>query len=212
MNVKRAFDIAASASGLIVLSPLFAAASVVGALHFKKSPFFLVDRIGKDQTPFKMLKFRSMTDEKDADGTLLPDEQRRTKYGRFLRISSIDELPQLVNILKGDMSFIGPRPNDERFAKTAIAKGYNDIFSVRPGLTGIWQVNAIGLKHKMSKRERFELEAENVRRTISFKDNAMIVVKSLKSFYSGHDGEYFGKKRDEKQTDQPLPPNIILPH
>lgn len=106
---KRVYDIIISFTAILILSPLFIVLSVVGAIEMEGCPFFAQPRQGKDGKFFKMIKFRTMTVAKDAKGNFLPDEKRLTKYGKFLRKTSIDELPQLFNILKGDMSLIGPR-------------------------------------------------------------------------------------------------------
>lgn len=126
---------------LILLSPLFIFVTLW--LHFANKgagAFFYQNRIGKDEKPFKIIKFKSMTDERDAEGELLPDSQRLTKAGKFVRSTSIDELPQLLNILKGDMAFIGPRPLPESYLPY-----YSDEEShrhdVRPGISGWAQVN-----------------------------------------------------------------------
>ena len=137
---------------LILLSPLFIFVTLW--LHFANKGagvFFYQNRIGKDEKPFKIIKFKSMTDERDAEGELLPDAQRLTKAGKFVRSTSIDELPQLLNILKGDMAFIGPRPLPESYLPY-----YTDEEShrhdVRPGISGWAQVNGrknITWNHKL---------------------------------------------------------------
>ena len=126
---------------LILLSPLFIFVTLW--LHFANKgagAFFYQNRIGKDEKPFKIIKFKSMTDERDVEGELLPDSQRLTKAGKFVRSTSSDELPQLLNILKGDMAFIGPRPLPESYLPY-----YSDEEShrhdVRPGISGWAQVN-----------------------------------------------------------------------
>ena len=95
---------------LVILSPLFLVLIILGRILMKGNPFFTQERPGKNEKIFKLIKFRSMTEEKDKDGNYLPDEVRLTSYGKFLRKTSIDELPEFINILKGDMSFVGPRP------------------------------------------------------------------------------------------------------
>ena len=107
---KRFLDIVLSLLALIVLSPLLLVLTVVGTIKMKGNPFFTQPRPGKDERIFRLIKFRTMTCETDSDGNPLPDEQRLTRYGRALRSTSLDELPELVNILKGDMSIVGPRP------------------------------------------------------------------------------------------------------
>ena len=137
---KRFFDFILSLMALLVLSPVLLVLTVLGAIIMKGNPFFTQQRPGKDERIFKLIKFRTMTCETDADGNLLPDEKRLTKYGKFLRSTSLDELPELVNILKGDMSIIGPRPLAVQYLPY-----YNEQekkrHSVLPGLTGMAQVH-----------------------------------------------------------------------
>lgn len=152
---KRAIDIVASGSALLVLSlPL---AAVTLWLHFANKgagAFFLQERPGKDGKIFRVVKFKTMTDERDAQGNLLPDAQRLTKVGRFVRSTSIDELPQLWNVLKGDMSLIGPRP---------LLVQYLPLYSpeqarrheVRPGITGWAQCHG---RNAISWQKKFELD------------------------------------------------------
>ena len=106
---KRLIDFLLSLIALIVLSPVLLVLIILGAIKMKGNPFFTQLRPGKDEKIFKLIKFRTMTNEKDVDGNLLPDEQRLIKYGRILRATSLDELPELLNIIKGDMSIIGER-------------------------------------------------------------------------------------------------------
>lgn len=106
---KRVLDFVLSLMALIVLSPVLLILTVLGWIKMKGNPFFTQLRPGKDEKIFKLIKFRSMTCEKDKDGNLLPDEQRLTRYGQILRSTSLDELPELINILKGDMSIVGER-------------------------------------------------------------------------------------------------------
>ena len=137
---KRIFDFTLSLIGLIVISPLLLILIAVGAVAMGGNPFFTQERPGKDEKIFKLIKFRTMSNKKDENENLLPDEVRLNKYGRILRSTSLDELPELINILKGDMSFVGPRPllveylpyytEEERIRHT-----------VRPGLTGWAQIN-----------------------------------------------------------------------
>ena len=127
--------------GLVMLSPLLVVVTVW--LHFANKgagAFFLQERPGKNEKIFKVIKFKTMTDERDKDGNLLPDAQRLTKVGKFVRSTSIDELPQLFNVLKGDMSFIGPRPLLIRYLPY-YTKREKLRHSVRPGITGWAQIN-----------------------------------------------------------------------
>lgn len=139
--LKRFFDIIISFFALLLLSPLLIV--VIVWLHFANKGagvFFSPLRPGKNGKMFKFLKFKSMTDEKDENGKLLPDSKRLTKIGRFIRATSIDELPQLVNVLKGDMSIVGPRPMSASYLPY-----YNETemhrHDVRPGITGLAQIN-----------------------------------------------------------------------
>lgn len=153
---KRFFDFWISLVGLIVISPVLLVVTIW--LHFANKgagAFFLQDRPGKGGKIFKVVKFKTMTDERDADGNLLPDEQRLTKVGKFVRSTSIDELPQLINVLKGDMALIGPRPLTPIYLKL-----FNEEqarrHEVRPGITGWAQVN--GRNHcKLSKKFEYDI-------------------------------------------------------
>lgn len=116
---KRFLDIVLSLLALIVLSPLLLVLTVVGTIKMKGNPFFTQPRPGKDERIFRLIKFRTMTCETDSDGNPLPDEQRLTRYGRALRSTSLDELPELLNILKGDMSIVGERGIIETTKKNA---------------------------------------------------------------------------------------------
>ncbi len=137
---KRIIDFCLSFLALIVLSPVLIVLIILGAIGMKGNPFFTQLRPGKDEKIFKLIKFRTMTNAKDKDGNLLPDEKRLTKYGKFLRSTSLDELPELLNILKGDMSIVGPRPLLVEYLPyyTEEEKHRHDV---RPGLTGWAQVN-----------------------------------------------------------------------
>ena len=137
---KRPIDFMLSLCALVALSPVLLVLTVLGAYAMRGNPFFTQLRPGKDEKIFKLIKFRTMTNRKDKDGNLLPDEQRLTKYGKILRSTSLDELPELFNILKGDMSIVGPRPLLVKYLDR-----YNDEqkkrHDVRPGLTGYAQAN-----------------------------------------------------------------------
>ena len=156
--IKRLIDIVCSLSALIVLSPVLLILTIVGAIKMKGNPFFTQERPGKDEKIFKLIKFRSMTCEKDKDGNLLPDDVRLTKYGKVLRSTSLDELPELFNILKGDMSLIGPRPLLIEYLPY-----YNEYekrrHDVRPGLTGLAQING---RNFLNWDKRFERDVQYV--------------------------------------------------
>ena len=156
--IKRFFDIFSSLLALVVLSPLLLILIVVGAIVMKRTPFNTQQRPGKDEKIFKLIKFRTMTDAKDKDGNLLPDADRLTKYGEFLRNTSIDELPELINILKGDMSVIGPRPLLVEYVPRYNAHQHRR-HEVRPGLSGWAQVNG---RNTVSWEDKFDMDVEYV--------------------------------------------------
>ena len=138
--IMRPIDFFLSLCGIVVLSPFLLIFTVIGAFAMKGNPFFMQERPGKDEKIFKLIKFRTMTCETDEEGNPLPDEKRLTKYGKFLRSTSLDELPELINILKGDMSIVGPRPLLPEYLPyyTEEEKHRHDV---RPGLTGLAQIN-----------------------------------------------------------------------
>jgi len=152
--LKRLFDICLSFSGLLVLAPFLAVLALLLRIFHGSPVLFCQQRPGKDGKPFTIYKFRTMTVQKDADGRPLPDAQRLTALGRFLRNSSLDELPELINVLKGDMCLVGPRP---------LLMEYLDLYSpeqarrheVHPGITGWAQVNG---RNAISWEEKFKLD------------------------------------------------------
>ena len=152
--VKRLLDFLLSLMALCLLSPVLLILTVLGAWKMKGNPFFTQQRPGKGEKIFKLIKFRTMTCETDADGKLLPDEQRLTGYGRFLRSTSLDELPELINILKGDMSIVGPRPLLVKYLPRYNAE-QRRRHVVRPGLTGWAQVNG---RNAISWEDKFRLD------------------------------------------------------
>ena len=152
--IKRTFDIIASLGGIIVLSPIMIICAILIRINLGSPIFFKQKRIGKDNKEFEMIKFRTMKDAVDKEGNQLPDELRLTKVGQILRSLSIDELPELINILKGDMSLIGPRPLLVKYLPL-----YNERqirrHEVLPGLTGWAQVNG---RNNITWSEKFELD------------------------------------------------------
>lgn len=152
--IKRILDFVFSLSALLVFSPVILIMIMIGAVVMKGNPFFVQPRPGRKEKVFKLIKFRTMTCEKDEKGNLLPDEKRLVPYGKFLRASSLDELPELINILKGDMSIIGPRPLLVKYLPY-YSEEQKHRHDVRPGLTGYAQANGRNL---LSWEERFQLD------------------------------------------------------
>ena len=160
---KRLIDFSFSLFGLILLSPLMVVLTVTGAIAMKGNPFFIQKRPGKkdkngNEKIFSLIKFRTMTCEKDKDGNLLPDELRLNKYGRFLRATSLDELPELVCIMWGYMSLIGPRPLLPKYLDR-FTEEQRHRHDVRPGLTGLAQING---RNALCWEDRFKLDIEYV--------------------------------------------------
>ena len=155
--VKRPVGFVGALVGLVLLSPIFLIIIVLLFFANKnglKGVFFAQDRPGKNEKIFKALKFKTMTDERDKDGNLLPDAQRLTKVGRYVRSTSIDELPQLINILKGDMSFIGPRPLLVQYLPL-YSEEQHHRHDVTPGMSGWAQVNG---RNSITWTRKFELD------------------------------------------------------
>lgn len=152
--LKRLLDFLVALFGLIVLSPIFIIVTIGLYLANNGSPFFFQNRPGLNEKIFKIIKFKTMNDKKDATGDLLPDAARLTKIGSFVRKTSLDEIPQLINVLKGDMSLIGPRP-----LLTQYLPLYNEVqkrrHEVRPGITGWAQVNG---RNAISWQQKFEFD------------------------------------------------------
>lgn len=176
---KRVFDVFFSGGALVILSPILAVTAVLVRIKLGKPVVFCQERPGKDEKIFKMYKFRTMTNTCDEEGNLLPDEKRLTPFGRMLRKTSLDELPELFNIFKGDMSIVGPRPllcsylpyYTEREKKR---------HSVMPGLTGLAQVNG---RNMLAWDERLELDvryAEN----ITFIGDMKIIVRTVTKVFA----------------------------
>ena len=175
---KRFLDIVLSGCALLVLWPVLLIVAVLVRTKLGSPVIFCQERPGKDEKIFKMYKFRSMTDERDENGELLPDAVRLTKFGRLLRATSLDELPELWNILKGDMSIVGPRPLLVKYLPL-----YNEEqrhrHDVRPGLTGLAQVNG---RNAISWEERFALDVQYVRNVTLLHDVKIIFATVGKVF------------------------------
>lgn len=200
---KRLFDIVASASGLIILSPVFLILVYLIRKNLGSPVFFIQERPGKDGKPFKMIKFRSMRDAIDKDGNPLPDRERLTDFGKKLRATSLDELPELWNVLKGEMSLVGPRPLLMHYLKL-----YNDFqnrrHEMKPGVTGWAQVNG---RNAISWDEKFAHDVWYIDNFSFWLDIKILFLTVKKIFVKegiSAEGEatmpYFtGNKTDEKK-------------
>ena len=177
--VKRAFDIVISAAAMLLLSPLMLAVAILVRVKHGAPVIFKQERPGLNEKSFYMYKFRSMTNERDAEGKLLPDEKRLTEFGKFLRASSLDELPELWNILRGDLSLIGPRPLLVKYLPRYSERQHKRHL-VRPGMTGWAQVHGRNL---LSWHDKFEYDvwyAEHISFGLDVKIFFMTILKVLK--------------------------------
>ena len=172
--LKRCFDFLLSLIALLILWPFLLVFAGIGAIVMKGNPFFTQPRPGKNERIFRLLKFRSMTCEKDENGNLLPDEKRLTGYGKFIRSTSIDELPSLLNILKGDLSIVGPRPQLVRDMVFMTAE-QRKRHTVAPGLTGLAQCNG---RNNMSWEKKFEYDLQYIE-CITFLGDLRIIFKTV---------------------------------
>lgn len=173
-SIKRKLDILLSGTALVVLSPVMAVTAWQVRKKLGSPVLFTQLRPGKGEKIFKMYKFRTMTDERDAKGNLLPDEQRLTEFGKFLRESSLDELPELFNILKGDMSIVGPRPQLVR-DMVFMTKEQRRRHKVAQGLTGLAQVSG---RNNISWEEKLTYDQEYVKH-ITFLGDLRIILKTI---------------------------------
>jgi lipopolysaccharide/colanic/teichoic acid biosynthesis glycosyltransferase len=173
-HLKRSVDLCLAALGLLVTAPALLTLAIAVKTRLGSPVFFVQTRPGFQGRPFRMVKFRSMTDARDAQGNSLPDGARLTRFGRFLRSTSLDELPELWNVLRGDMSLVGPRP---------LLTEYLDLYTpaqrrrhdVRPGITGLAQING---RNALTWDEKFAFDVEYVR-TLSFALDARVLLRTL---------------------------------
>jgi len=200
---KRIIDFILALVGIVILSPLLLVLTILGAVFMGGNPFFTQERPGLNEKIFKLIKFRTMDNRKDADGNLLPDEVRLNKYGRFLRASSLDELPELFNILVGQMAIIGPRPLLVRYLPR-----YNEQqrhrHDVRPGLTGYAQAHG---RNSVTWEEKFAMDVWYVN-NVSLAVDLQIIVDTVKTVIK-RDGissetsatmeEFMGTEAEEKR-------------
>ena len=177
---KRFMDFILSVAAMIVLSPILLILTAVGAIVMKGNPFFLQPRPGKKgedgkEKIFKLIKFRTMSNAKDKDGNLLPDDQRLGKYGTFVRSTSLDELPSLVNIVLGHLSIVGPRPQLVR-DMTFMTAEQRRRHDVRPGLTGFAQVNG---RNNITWEQKFEYDLKYIDSGITFFGDVKIILQTV---------------------------------
>ena len=171
---KRLIDFVLSFCAMIVLSPILLILTVTSAVAMGGNPFFTQQRPGKDEKIFRLIKFRTMNNKKDKDGNLLPDEKRLTGYGKWLRSTSLDELPELFNIVKGDMAIVGPRPllvRDMVFMTSEQRRRH----TVRQGLTGLAQANG---RNGISWDKKLEYDQQYIE-NISFMNDIKIIVRTF---------------------------------
>jgi lipopolysaccharide/colanic/teichoic acid biosynthesis glycosyltransferase len=185
-------DILVAGIVLIILSPIIILSLLIQWIEIGSSPVFIQTRPGKNEVPFNIIKLKTMNEKRDDDGNLLPDKDRITRFGRFFRSASIDELPQLINVLKGDMSFVGPRP-----LLVAYLELYNDEQKkrhlVRPGITGLAQVSG---RNAISWEEKFSSDVSYVK-SISFVLDVKILLKTVQKVVA--------RKDIQNQVDRPMP-------
>lgn len=189
---KRLMDILVASIVLIVFSPIILLSLLIQWIEIGSSPVFIQTRPGKNEVLFNIIKLKTMNEKRDLEGNLLPDKDRITRFGRFFRSASIDELPQLINVMKGDMSFVGPRP---------LLVDYLELYNeeqkkrhlVRPGITGLAQVNG---RNAIGWEEKFYYDVEYVNR-ISFLLDLKILLKTVQ--------KVIARKDIQNQVDRPMP-------
>lgn len=180
--IKRVLDLLLSGGALIVLSPVLLLTTILVRVKLGSPVIFCQPRPGKDEKIFNLYKFRSMTDERDDSGNLLPDEVRLTKFGKLLRSTSLDELPELWNIFKGDMSIVGPRPLLVAYLPyyTQQERHRHDI---RPGLTGLAQVNG---RNNLTWEQKFAYDLEYIKH-LSFANDVKIILQTVTKVFTRAD-------------------------
>ena len=196
--LKRVIDIILSFSALVVLLPVLILLTVIGAIAMRGNPFFMQPRPGKidpktqKEKIFRLVKFRTMSNKKDKNGNLLPDHIRLNRYGRILRNTSLDELPELWNILKGDLSIVGPRPQLVR-DMTFMSDEQRRRHSVRPGLTGLAQVSG---RNNITWEQKFEYDLQYIDNGITFANDMIIILKTVFAVLKGADTTRDGTASD----------------
>ena len=202
---KRFLDFTLSLIAIIILSPIYIIVAILIRIKLGSPVIFCQERPGKDEKVFKMYKFRTMTDAKDENGNLLPDDIRLTSFGKKIRATSLDELPELFNILKGDMSLIGPRPLLVKYLPyyTDEERHRHDV---RPGLTGLAQISG---RNYLSWKERFKLDCQYVNR-ISFILDLSIILKTIIKVFQKDDIMESTKQLNFKDLDKERMTRMIL--
>lgn len=201
--IKRILDLILSLMALIVLMPLMIIIGILVRINLGSPIIFKQKRPEKNEKIFTLYKFRTMTDKRDIDGNLLPDEYRLTKFGKFLRSTSLDELPELINIIKGDMAIVGPRPLLVEYLPyyTEEEKHRHDV---RPGLTGLAQVNG---RNAISWEEKLKYDTEYIKK-ISFYSDLKIIFKTIKKTIKREDilmgnefvvGKFIDQRKNKKE-------------
>lgn len=201
--IKRILDLILSLMALILLMPLMIIIGILVRINLGSPIIFKQKRPGKNEKIFTLYKFRTMTDKRDIDGNLLQDEYRLTKFGKFLRSTSLDELPELINIIKGDMAIVGPRPLLVEYLPyyTEEEKHRHDV---RPGLTGLAQVNG---RNAISWEEKLKYDTEYIKK-ISFYSDLKIIFKTIKKTIKREDilmgnefvvGKFIDQRKNKKE-------------
>lgn len=180
---KRPFDIVCALAAIIVFCWLYAIIAILVRVKLGSPILFVQDRVGKDERIFKLYKFRTMTDAKDENGKLLPDEERLTKFGLFLRSTSLDELPEAFNIIKGDMSIVGPRPLLVQYLPR-YSEEQRHRHDVSPGLSGYAQVHG---RNAVSWEEKFKMDVAYTQR-ITFFGDVKIIFQTVQKAFFRHEG------------------------
>lgn len=194
--IKRILDFILSLLAVIILSPILLITAILVRIKLGSPVIFKQQRPGKDEKIFTLYKFRTMTDKKDEEGNLLPDSERLTKFGKTLRSTSLDELPELINILKGDMSIVGPRPQlirDMLFMTDKQRKRHD----VRQGLTGLAQING---RNNLTWEEKIEYDLEYIK-NITFINDVKIIFKTIGKVFKREDIETEGMETAEDLCD-----------
>lgn len=201
--IKRLFDVIASLFTIIILSPVILIVAGLVRIYLGRPIIFKHQRPGQNEKIFTLYKFRTMTNERDDNNVLLPDEVRLTKFGRLLRATSLDELPELFNILKGDMSIVGPRPLEVYFLPY-----YNELekhrHDIRPGLTGLAQVNG---RNNLTWEQRFEYDLRYIKQMSFFNDVKIIIqtiIQIIKKEGTDIPLEDFNVHRDKQKNKEPV--------